>query len=61
MKQWLDTESGKVINEYELLDEFKKFQRVLPQEYNYSFARYIENCESKNGTLIRIYETEKKA
>ena len=60
MKQWFDVETQEIVTEFQLLEEFRHFQRVLPDEYNYSFAEYIKNCESKNGTLIRIIETDKK-
>lgn len=57
MKLFFDVETQEQITELQLLEEFRAFQRVLPQEYNYSFAEYIRNCTSKNGTLTELKET----
>lgn len=60
MITWLDVETGDIITREQLEKEFIALQAEQPAEYNYTFSDYIRNCESKNGTLIRIYNVEKK-
>ena len=52
--KWLDVETEEVITFEQLESEFNKLKAEQPEEYNYSFADYIRNCESKNGTLEQI-------
>ena len=54
MRIWIDCESGETITEKQLYYEFCFLKSEQPDEYNYSFADYIRNCESKNGTLTRL-------
>lgn len=59
MITWIDVETGDIITREQLAKEFIALQTEQPEEYNFTFADYIHNCESKNGTLIRIYNVEK--
>ena len=51
---WIDCESGEIVTREQLFSEFSMLKSEQPDEYNYSFADYIRNCESKNGTLTRL-------
>ena len=54
MKYYFDTEHGQTISEDELRAEFESLVLENPEEYNYCFARYLQNCTGKCGTLIEI-------
>ena len=45
MNIFIDTEAMRFVTEKEQL----KLEQ--PEEYNYTFEQYIQNCTSKNGTL----------
>ena len=34
--------------------EFELLKREQPEEYDYTFEQYIQNCTSKNGTLEEV-------
>ena len=47
-----DIESGEIVTESQLFAEYKRFQQEQPDEYNYSFSDYVQNClVENNGTL----------
>lgn len=51
----MDIESGQIVFESDLLKEYFLNVFDLPEEYNYSFDDYINNCLTKNnGTLEEI-------
>ena len=54
MNIFIDTESMRFVTEKELRQEFEQFKREQPEEYNYTFEQYIQNCTSKNGTLEEV-------
>lgn len=54
MKKYLDTESGAVLTEAELLVQFENLRNDNPDEYPYNFAAYIRNCTDKNGFLVSL-------
>lgn len=54
MKLYIDTETGAIISETDLQEEFTALQAEQPEEYNYSFSAYIRNCTGKNGFLEEV-------
>ena len=54
MKTYRDTETGSLITETALKEEFEKLKQEYPDEYDYSFSEYIKNCTSKNGFLEEL-------
>lgn len=56
MRYYFDTEHGQTISEEELRTEFAALVLENPDEYNYSFEKYLQNCTGKDGTLIEIYD-----
>lgn len=54
MRIFLDTETDTIITEEELRFNFESLQINEPDEYNYSFERYVINCTDKNGFLKDI-------
>lgn len=54
MRLFQDTESGEIISEKQLEEEFTALKEQSPDEYNYSFGEYIKNCTNKNGFLKEI-------
>lgn len=55
MNIFIDTEAMRFVTEKELRQEFEQLKREQPEEYNYTFEQYIQNCTSKNGTLEEVY------
>ncbi len=51
MKFYQDTETGEIIPDCVLRNEFERLQAEDPETYNYSFSDYIRNCTDKNGFL----------
>ena len=51
MNIFIDTEAMRFVTEKELRQEFEQLKREQPEEYDYTFEQYIQNCTSKNGTL----------
>lgn len=51
MKLYRDTETGKIITEQELKEEFEGLQKADPDTYCYTFADYIRNITGKDGTM----------
>lgn len=50
-----DIESGEYITLETLYSEYLTMQKEQPDEYNYSFTEYINNCLTvNNGTLEKI-------
>lgn len=49
-----DTETGETLTETKLKTIFKTLQEAQPNEYNYTFYQYLNNCTSKNGFLEEI-------
>lgn len=54
MNIFIDTEAMRFVTEKELRQEFEQLKREQPEEYNYTFEQYIQNCTSKNGTLEEV-------
>ena len=54
MKLYWDVEDQRIHTEEELRKDFEQFKADQPDEYDYSFAEYLRNCLSKNGSLYRI-------
>lgn len=52
MKQYRDTETGKIITEQELKKEFAELQKADPDTYDYTFEDYIRNITDNNGTMV---------
>ena len=51
MNIFIDIEDMRFVTEKELRQEFERLKRERPEEYDYTFEQYIQNCTSKNGTL----------
>lgn len=54
MNIFIDTEAMRFVTEKELRQQFEQLKREQPEEYDYTFERYIQNCTSKNGTLEEV-------
>ena len=54
MKLYRDTENGEILTEAQLQKEFETLKAEEPDEYNYTFKEYLQNCTSKNGFLELI-------
>lgn len=59
MRKFRDTNTGEIIEEEALREEFEKLKKETPEEYDYSFNQYLLNCTSKNGMLIEITNENK--
>ena len=59
MRKFRNTNTGEIIAEEELREEFEKLKKETPEEYGYSFNQYLLNCTSKNGMLIEITNENK--
>lgn len=52
---WIDTNTGEYITAVQLREEYEENRKNNPEEFNYSFEDYIQNCLTKNnGTLDEI-------
>ena len=50
-----DIESGEYITLKTLYSEYMTMKREQPEEYDYSFTEYVNNCLTvNNGTLEKI-------
>lgn len=56
MRKFRDLEFDTIVTEDDLRRTFEHLQREQPDEYNYSFEDYIQNCTCKDGTLEEIRE-----
>ena len=54
MNIFIDTESMRFVTEKELRQQFEQLKREQPEEYDYTFEQYVQNCTSKNGTLEEV-------
>ena len=54
MNIFIDIEDMRFVTEKELRQEFEQLKREQPEEYDYTFKQYIQNCTSKNGTLKEV-------
>ena len=54
MNIFIDKESMRFVTEKELRQEFEQLKQEQPEEYAYTFEQYVQNCTSKNGTVVRI-------
>jgi hypothetical protein len=54
MRAFYDVEDQRNVYEDDLRAEFERLREMDPETYDYSFERYVENCTSKNGFLMRI-------
>ena len=59
MRKFRDTNTGEIITEEELREEFEKLKKETPEEYDYSFNQYLLNCTSKNGMLTETTNENK--
>ena len=59
MRKFRDTNTGEIITEEELREEFEGLKKETPEEYDYSFNQYLLNCTSKNGMLTEITNENK--
>lgn len=52
---YIDIETNETITTEQLFKEYTENKQNAPEEYNYSFAEYINNCLTRNnGTLEKI-------
>lgn len=58
-KLYRDLETGNTITRAELERVFETLRSESPEEYDYSFSRYIMECTGKNGTLEEITINQK--
>lgn len=49
LKKLYDINSGEITTIDELKTIFDQLKAEEPEEYNYSFTQYIDNCIGKNG------------
>ena len=54
MKLYRDTETGEILTEAQLKEEFEVLKAQQPETYDYTFSQYLKNCTSKNGFLELI-------
>lgn len=59
MRKFRDTNTGEIITEEELREEFEELKKETPEEYDCSFNQYLLNCTSKNGMLIETTNENK--
>ena len=57
-KLYRDRETGNTITRAELEREFEILRSESPEEYDYSFSRYIMECTGKNGSLEEILNNQ---
>ena len=53
MRKFRDINTGEIITEKELREEFERLKKETPEEYDYSFNQYLLNCSE---TLDEIRE-----
>ena len=51
MKYYFDENEGCFVSEEQIKKEFIQLKAEQPDEFNYSFEEYLNNCLSKNGFL----------
>lgn len=51
MKYYFDENEGCFVSEEQIKKEFIQLKAEQPNEYNYTFEEYLNNCLSKNGFL----------
>lgn len=54
--KYFDIETQEIVTEEELKEQFETLKAEQPEEYDFDFKVYRNNCTSKNGTLIPFYE-----
>ena len=54
MRAFEDCEHGCMVYAEDLRREFEQLREIDPETYDYSFARYVDNCTGKNGTLRAV-------
>lgn len=59
MRKFRDTNTGEIITEEDLRNEFEELKKETPEEYDYSFNQYLLNCTSKNGMLTETTNENK--
>lgn len=52
--KYFEDEWGVVVSIGELYDEFEMLRKLDPEEYNYEFEQYVDNCIGQNGTLTPV-------
>ena len=57
MKYYHDIKTDEIISEKTLFLEFAKNKKLQPNEYNYSFGHFIENCLTSNNGSIEAVRT----
>ena len=55
MDRWyIDTETGAVMKEADIREEFERLQDEQPDEYPFTFEVYLQSCLSKDGFLQQL-------
>ena len=54
--KYYDIESGEVITREQLFKEYKHNREIMPDEYNYSFDEYVNNCMTANNGTLEIID-----
>ena len=53
---WIDINSNEIVTAVQLRKEYEENKKNQPEEYNYSFEDYIQNCLAKNNGSLIEYE-----
>lgn len=54
--KYFDIETREIVTEEQLRETFEALKAEQPEEYDFDFKVYRNNCTSKNGTLVPVYE-----
>lgn len=54
--KYFDIETREIVTEEQLRETFEALKAEQPEEYDFDFKAYCNNCTSKNGTLVPVYE-----
>lgn len=57
--KYFDIETREIVTEEQLRETFEALKAEQPEEYDFDFKVYRNNCTSKNGTLVPVYEETK--
>ena len=60
MKWFYDFEQEKYVSETQLKAEYESLKAEDPEQYNYSFQHFINNCLSINNGSLHTLENHKK-
>lgn len=56
MKTFYDIESEKIVSVLELHNEYTENRKSFPEEFNYSFSEYVNNCLTINNGTLEVIE-----